>query len=214
MQQVFHLAEAQNWPAIQREGLLSAERLFARAGAPREMRNHRPKSLQLPDGVLVRDQSPMPPAALSRCLDPGLTPEDWYALINSKVFFWCDVDRLNRQRRACGRAQVVMVLDLPRLLAAHAARASVTPFNTGNARRQPASRGRRSFVPYQQWLSEGWASEAAPSRPPRTRSHRPVELTIADAVPEVMRCVVDTVALAPGESWNGPTLSRRRSAAP
>jgi hypothetical protein len=29
-------------------------------------------------------------------------PEDWFELLNSKVFFWLDVRRLNRQRLACG----------------------------------------------------------------------------------------------------------------
>jgi len=209
---VFHLAEAANWPAIRREGLLSAQTLLARPGMSQEIRKHRPQSLHLPGGVLVRDQSPMPPGALARCLDPGLAPADWYALINGMVFFWFDLDRLNRQRRACGRPQVAMAIDLARLIAAHGPRASVSPFNTGNARRQPASRGLRTFVPYDDFVADGWAREAAPGKAPRARGHAPVELTIADAVPDVMRFVLDAVTLAPGEAWNGE-LSRRRSVA-
>jgi hypothetical protein len=55
---------------------------------------------ELPTGVQIRDQRPMPSAALEACL-VGLTLAEWYALINARVFFWFDPDRLNRQRAAC-----------------------------------------------------------------------------------------------------------------
>jgi len=72
--------------------------------------------------VQVRDQRPMPAKALKQCL-VGMTPAEWFALINSKVFFWLDVDRLNRQRRACEpRPQVVIEIDTEGLLAHHAER--------------------------------------------------------------------------------------------
>ena len=65
--------------------------------------------------MYLRDQKPLPAAALRKCL-VGMTPVEWYALINSKVFFWFDVDRLNRQRGACEpRPQVVLEVDAMRL---------------------------------------------------------------------------------------------------
>ena len=73
-----------------------------------------------------------------------MTPAEWYALLNQMLFFWCDRERLNRQLKACGgRPQVVLTLDTKRLLARHADRVALTPFNTGNARRKPAIRGGR-----------------------------------------------------------------------
>jgi hypothetical protein len=195
----YHLADAANWPRIQRQGLLSTDALIVRDGlvdgAALPFRSYRDGNRQLPSGVLIRDQRPMPPSALARCLDPELRPEDWYALVNARVFFWLDAERLARHVRACAkRPQIVMVLDLPRLLAAHGARASLTPFNVGNARRQPAARGRRSFVPLAAWLETRWQSEAAPGARPRSRNHPPAELAIEHAVPDVMTFLLETRA--------------------
>lgn len=205
---VYHLAEAANWPAIQRDGLFSASALLTRAGvagAERERleRAQRPALTPLPGGAAVRDQLPMPPAALARCL-VGATPAEWYALVNARVFFWLDPDRLNRQRKACGsRPQVVMVIDAPRLVAAHADRVALTPINTGNARRKPAVRGPATFVPYTEWLKTGWESEGVGLKlPARKRSHTPVELTVRDAVPDVMEFVVASVPLPAGRMFD------------
>jgi hypothetical protein len=146
----------------------------------------------LPSGAVLRDQLPMPPSALARCL-VDMTPAQWYALINSKVFFWFDIERLNRQRRASGISPeaVVMTIDAERLLAVHGGRAYLSAFNTGNARRRPAVRGRQSFVPYAAWLESRWASEtAALGIRPRPASHRPVELTVGEGLPDVMDFVV------------------------
>jgi hypothetical protein len=193
----YHLADAANWASIQHRGLLSASRLLdlagmtgaARAGIERQQRT---AAVTLPGGAVLRDQVPMPPTALARCL-VDMTPAEWYALINSKVFFWLDVERLNRQRRAGAASPraVVMVLDAGQLLAAHGPRATLSAFNTGNARRKPAIRGRESFVPYAAWLDGRWASEAAGlGIRPRAASHPPAELTIEGSVPDVMEFVV------------------------
>ena len=193
---VYHLAEAENWPSIERDGLFSTCALLERAGMSGSNRavierEHRPKRTILSSGLVIRDQKPMPPAALERCL-VGLTSAQWYQLLNSKVFFWCDIDRLNRQRRACGDfPQVVLKISAARLLNRYAAQAAVTPINTGNARRKPALRGAATFVPYSVWADTAWLSEAqALGTRPRSPRHLPVELTIADSVPDVMDFVV------------------------
>jgi hypothetical protein len=188
---IFHVAEAANWPSIRRHGLLSALALLDLPGVTAEDRRrvtrHRERRTVLSNGAVVRDQSPMPPAALRRCLQ-DMTPEEWYALINARVFFWLDEARLERHLRACRRhAQLVIELDAPRLLARHGAYAAVSAFNTGNARRRPALRGRSSFVPYAAWLQGAWQHEATGlGRPARSRTHRPAELTVDHAVPDVM----------------------------
>ena len=204
---VLHLAEESNFASIQRYGLLSASVLLDLAAVQGEERirlqqHQRPVHTKLPSGTYLRDQKPMPPQALARCL-VEMQPADWYRLINSKVFFWLDDDRLNRQRRACGpRPQIVMVVDAERLLDRYATSASLSPINSGNARRKPAVRGRSTFVPYTSWSESGWDSEAAGlSIRPRPRSHRPVELTIDDAVPDIMDFVIDVRPLEPGESF-------------
>lgn len=201
----YHLAEAANWPSIQQRGLLSASRLLDVAELPAAERvtlerHQRTAHTRLPTGVEIRDQLPMPVEALSACL-VGLTPAEWYALVNSKVFFWFDPERLNRQRKACEpRAQVVLTIDAQALVAAHGERVALTAINTGNARRKPARRSADTFVPYAKWLETAWESESASlGTLLRSRSLAPVELTVADAVPDVMKYVVETSELSSGK---------------
>jgi hypothetical protein len=157
--------------------------------------------IELTNGVQLRDQKPMPASALKKCL-VGMTPPEWYALINSKVFFWLDTARLNRQRGACGpRHQVVLEVDAGRLVARHAEGIALSSINTGNARRRPAKRGRCTFVPYWIWIESGWSSESEGLQtPPRGRSHCPVELTVTAGVSNIMNFVVRVHRLGPGET--------------
>lgn len=193
----FHMVDAENWPAIQRHGLYSTTALIERAGltgaAARPFAEWRATGMDLPSGAQIRDQAPMPPAALARCLDPGLTPQAWYDLVNAKVFFWLDQDRLARHIGACrGRPQIVVTVDLHSLLARHGDRAFLTPFNTGNARRAAAARGHRTFVPLATWLDSRWESESGGKR---ARSHPPAELAIEGSVPDVLEFTVERQAV-------------------
>jgi hypothetical protein len=204
---VYHLAEETNWPLIQRYGFLPAADLIARAGLSeadraRLTRSQRLNHIVLPNGVAIRDQRPMPATALRACL-VGMKPADWYALVNARVFFWLDPDRLNRQRAACrARPQVVLSLDAAGLLASYGDRATVSPINSGNARRRPARRGAATFVPYAAWVDSGWANEAAAlGIKERKRSHPPAELTIAGTIPDAMRYVLSASRLAAGERF-------------
>ncbi len=202
---LYHMAEAANWPAIQRDGLHSASTLLDLAGILGENRERLEKHqrlthTELPNGVQLRDQRPMPPAALATCLI-GIVPSEWYTLINARVFFWLDPTRLNRQRAACNpRPQVVLTVDASKLVAAYAEKIAVTPINTGNARRRPARRGAATLVPYAAWVTSAWASEAASlGAPVRPSSHPPVELTVAGSIPDIMQFVVGVQQLAPGQ---------------
>jgi hypothetical protein len=60
-------------------------------------------------------------------------------------------------RRACEpRPQIELTLDTKRLLYRYAEAASLSPINSGNARRKPPLRGLSTFVPYGRWLESGW----------------------------------------------------------
>lgn len=198
---VYHLLDCENLASVRKHGLLSTERLILQAGDvdPGLLRVFRATGQQLSSGVRIRDQSPMPPQALARALDAGLCPEDWYALLNSKVFFWLDAERLNRQRAACGAApQLALVIDARKMLKDHPQQAFVSPINTGNARRAPAIRNRSTFVPYRKWVMEAWAHEVIGGQRTRRASHRAVELTIDGGVPNVFEYVLETIPLPPG----------------
>lgn len=203
---IYHMTDASNWPSIQQHGLLSTSRLLNLAGLDGDERydlerRQRLRALRLPNGALIRDQLPMSPAALSVCLASGLAPEDWYLELNRRVFFWLDRGRLNRHRHACDSSpQIVLIVDAHHLLSGYLEQAALTPFNTGNARRRPARRGRETFVPFDKWKESGWSWEAAALRTPlRPSSHPPVELEIADAVKDVLDFVVEVHRLDPGE---------------
>lgn len=178
---LYHLAEEVNLGSIREHGLLSTARLLAQAGIPEAercvmLRRHRPECVRLPSGVLIRDQKPMPPKALAPALDNGLTPPDWYELLNGHVFLWPDRDRLERQRRACrGRPQAVLVFDGARLLRDFGGCARVSPINSGNARRRPARRGLDTLRDYAAWAAEGW--------PDRRGGQRPAEVLFSCAIP-------------------------------
>ncbi len=202
---VYHLIEASNWPFIEKEGLLSASSLLRMSSLSSEEveaieRNQRPQKVVLPDGRVLRDQRPLPEAALKRCLIE-CEPSAWYKLINSKVYFWVDLARLNRVRKAILTApQVVLKVDAHALLAQYGSKAAVTPYNIGNAMRKASRRSCATLVPYSTWQVSGWQSEsAAVGGKPRSRQHRPAELVVADAIPDIMKYVLEVRKLAPGE---------------
>jgi hypothetical protein len=122
---------------------LSTERLLALANVPDDERQailstQRVGSLVLPGGVIVRDQSPIPPGALAKALPPGITPSDWYRLLNRHVFLWASAERADRHRGAFWtRAALLLVFDSARLLAERGEEVFLSPINSGNARRDP-----------------------------------------------------------------------------
>src|SRR5260370_42343091 len=110
---LYHMAEAANWPAIQRDGLHSASTLLDLAGIGGENRERLEKHqrlthTELPNGVQLRDQRPMPPAALATCLI-GIVPSEWYTLLNACIFFWLDPARLHRPPAAFNRRPQVIL---------------------------------------------------------------------------------------------------------
>ena len=188
LDRLYHLADADNVPSILEHGLLSTERLLGLTGMAETeraaiLRRQRRDSLRLADGVTIRDQRPMPPSALARVLDDGLEPGDWYALLNSYVFLWPDRERMDRQRRACDRAQVILSFDAVALFDHFGAQAFLSPINSGNARRKPARRGRDTLVPYTTWLQDGW--------PTRRRSHSPAEVLFGCVLPAQAPYLID-----------------------
>lgn len=198
----YHLVDLRNWKSIQARGLLSTQRLVAlSSGADASLlRRHRPRGQYLDVGAHIRDQSPMPRSAIERALRSGVTPEDWFELLNSKVFFWLDLKRLNRHRAACkSQKQVVLAIDAGRMLEHYAAVASVSPINSGNAMHAARPRNASTFVPYAAWVASGWDSEQVPGAVRRPRSLRPAELTVTGAIPDIARYIIGSVYLDASE---------------
>lgn len=152
---LYHMAEAGTWESIQRRGLLSASAvldLFHLEGNQRSAYEveHRRQMLSVlpgqPDPIVLRDQKPMPPERLRMALTDGTTPEEWYQLINGKVFFWAEHHRLLRLLNAYGNDEHdVLILDTRSLVSAHLQNVWLCHMNSGNTLPIPHHRGTNIF---------------------------------------------------------------------
>lgn len=151
---LYHMAEAAMWPSIQRHGLLSTSALLdlyeitgpERAAIERRRRADFIVVDHAAHGrVLIRDQKPMSDATLAPVL-VDMTPAEWYALLNERVFFWVSEVRLRGLLSAYRhRENLVLVLDTAKVMARHAARTTLSTINSGYSRRWAVRRGRETF---------------------------------------------------------------------
>jgi hypothetical protein len=154
---LYHMAQDGSWPLIKRLGLLSTEALLDAFRVEDPCRGaiigeHRPSSVAIRSALYgeaaVRDQIPMRDAILARVLEGGMTPADWYRLLNSFVFFWPTEARLLTllsARAYRGRVHTVLVVDTARLLDHHGGRVRLSPINSGNTLFDARPRGRATF---------------------------------------------------------------------
>src|SRR4051812_16886855 len=104
--ELYHVARADTWPSIVSRGLLGASAALDHFGilGPARLRfesAHRNESMSIfpghPTDIILQDQKAMPPDRLEAALfGTGLTPEDWYRTMNTKVFFWASWEALYR----------------------------------------------------------------------------------------------------------------------
>jgi hypothetical protein len=140
---LFHMAEAGAWETIKIHGLRSTTALldlFQITGAEREEieSQRRPKIYEIRHPLLgaaqIRDNKPLREQFLRECLVDS-TPREFYRLLNRKVFFWVDPERLDRlinARAYKNRAHDVLTIDTRRLLELHGDRLGLASFNTGS----------------------------------------------------------------------------------
>jgi hypothetical protein len=153
---LYHMAEAGSWPSIQEHGLLSTTALldlFGVTGADRHALEsaRRPRSVTIdhPDHgtAVVRDQIPLNPTILARCL-VGMTSGEWCETLNRRVFFWVAEERLKRllsARAYRDRAHDVLTLDTASLVAAHETEITLAHLNTGTTIFRAPERGSDTF---------------------------------------------------------------------
>ncbi len=191
---LYHMAEAGTWPSIRRHGLLSTSALLDLYGVDGSAR-HRLEAQRRPQGValrrdglegaVIRDQKPMDDAGLARCLGGGLQPEDWYRLLNRKVYFWLTLARLARLLEARPYRSLthdVLELDAAALVSACRDAITLSPINSGATKPFPAPRGPDTFLPIALYPYADW-------RRRRPRGERVVELVVEHCVPDVARFV-------------------------
>lgn len=153
---LYHMAEAGTWDRIRANGLLSTTALldlYENEGANRFRieSNHRPASVNIEHNeygiATIRDQKPMRESSLLICLDE-MTPNEWYRLLNGKVFFWPTIERLltllnGREYR--DRTQLVIEVSTHELLRRHHENVSLSPINSGSTLYVPQRRGLYTF---------------------------------------------------------------------
>ena len=155
---LYHVTSPGTWPSIARHGLLPAAELTRLFGAdpatharlttqrrPVEIPLHHP----LHGTAFLTDNIPLTERALSLCLDDGLTPAQWIAMLNARVFFWPDCHGLARllgARTNRRRPREVLAFDTLGLVRAHADRVEISPINSGSTIRKPARRGLSTYT--------------------------------------------------------------------
>ncbi|PZV37052.1 DUF7002 family protein [Mesorhizobium kowhaii] len=208
---LWHMAADASWPSIQQYGLLSTSSLLDLYGYKGEERValesiKRPKSVQIDasglPGAIVRDQKPMSDKALNKCLQDGLTPIDWYQLLNEKVFFWLTRARLQTLLAAYAHApQIVLTLDTATLVEAHAENILLCPINSGSTIMNPAPRGAESFLAIEDFPYETWRLKRGNKR------KAVVELVVTGGVSDVANHVLAVHRIVNGavaEIWRRP----------
>lgn len=184
------MAEADTWPSIQRRGLLSTTALLDLFEVEPHLRPqfeacHRPESVRIEHpslgSAVLRDQKPMDDRGLGRALaGSGITPIEWYKLLNGRVFFWLTRDRLLTLLNARAykeKTHTVLTVRTAPVIEKYAHQIELSPINSGCTKPFPHPRNARTFLPIDQYPFS--AKKLAGMR------SSVVELTIPYSVPDI-----------------------------
>jgi hypothetical protein len=189
------MAEQGTWQSISEHGLLSTSALldmYGIDGAERERIEccRRPESITIRHdehgSAVVRDQKPMSESALRKCLK-GMTPSEWYRLLNAKVFFWLTPERVTRllsARAYRGREHTVLTIDTAKLLEMHQAGVTLSPINSGSTVYNPQPRDSTTFQALADYPFDTWRKKRG------TATKAIVELAVHHAVPAIREMVI------------------------
>ncbi|WP_054079163.1 MULTISPECIES: DUF7002 family protein [Pseudomonas syringae group] len=190
---VYHMAERGAWESIQDLGLMSTsavlDHLEIEGGERARFESeHRGEKIDVraghPSNIVLRDQKPMPEGRLLKALTNGTTPKQWYELINDKVFFWVEEERLHRLLGARDYRKLehdVLTLNSAAFIPAYVEKIWLCHMNSGNTWPIPHRRDTEIF-------------RRVPDYPVK-RSGRPaknvVELVVDYSVPDIADYVVE-----------------------
>ena len=196
---LFHQTAPEAWPTIREHGLLPAVELVRRARADLAglTRAPRPAGVELQTDfgqATINDNIPLSVAALGHCLDDGLSPADWCAMLAERVFFWTSevgLARLRGARTNRNRARLVLEVDTLSLARAHGERIELSPINSGSTIRKAARRGLHTFAPLQDFADYGdWAEQRMRLGHVQSRDTAR-EITVRGGIPDIAAHVVE-----------------------
>ncbi|MFT4510342.1 DUF7002 family protein [Caballeronia sp. 15711] len=190
---LYHMAERGTWDSIRARGLLSASAVLDHFRLTGEDRTRyesvqRPAKMEVvaghPEKIVLRDQKPMPHNRLLVALQDGITPEEWYRIINAKVFFWATKERLlgllnARDYRALEHD--VLTIDAAPFIQAYRDQIWLCHMNSGNTWPMPHRRGADTFRRIPDYPA---GSSGKPVRPV-------AELVVDHGVPDIARYVIE-----------------------
>jgi hypothetical protein len=145
--------------------------------------------------VMLRDQQPLNEKKLKGALQDGLSPRDWYLLLNRKVFFWGPEARLKilQGARLYGaQRQTIVEIDTAQFLERYAS--SVSPCHMNSRSTQPMAwdRGKDTFLPLEEY-------PLAERRRKYGVKNAVAEVTVDYAVPDLRDFVVTAYEIGGGE---------------
>lgn len=158
---LYHMADNDSWLNIRKHGLLSTSSLLDKweyTGKERELieSHHRREVVYIfhktYGKAAIRDQKAIDPQKLRNCLI-GISEEDWYRLLNSKVFFWPDWQGLIWFLGATAyfnKPHVIITIDTRRLIKQYFDEITLSAINTGSTfpkknSDRPEPRGKSTF---------------------------------------------------------------------
>jgi len=203
------MAEPGSWPSIRDNGLFSTSAILDQYEVDIEARNtilgeRRPECVTITrkgmPNVVIRDNKPMSDGALRKCLQDGLTPEDWYRILNARTFFWLSQARLRRLLGAKAyrdKPQSILTLDTRSLVKAHIGSIELSAINSGSTIFNPVARGNNTFQSIADYDYEFLCKK-------RGATDAVVELVVMDRVPDIRDHVIavhDAVGVNFTEVW-------------
>jgi hypothetical protein len=190
---LYHMAQDGAWDSIRCHGLLSTSALLDLYQVDGDLRRqiescHRPTSVEIKhpahNSAMIRDQNPMSDSGLLKCLC-GMTPRDWYELLNRKVLFWVREERVRQLLDAMmyrNSAHTVITLDTASMLKVHQDRITLSPINSGSTLYDPRPRGADTFLPLHEYPFDDRKKKASLAR-------AVAELAVDYSVPDVLEHV-------------------------
>jgi hypothetical protein len=159
---IFHMAENDSWPNIKKNGLLSSSSLLTLYGYKDEQRNQlescwrKDKTIITCKGlpnVILRDQKPMPPNELDKCLT-DMSVSEWYKYLNSMVFFWTrwkNVEWLLSAREYRNKPHIIITINTNWIVDSYYDKIRLSSINSGSTIYDPEKndaphlRGKNTF---------------------------------------------------------------------
>lgn len=156
---LYHLTSDKNLANILKGKLLLSTKEIVKLSKTSDeiLRRKRPVHITIEKGEIffhIRDQRPISEKLLSGCLLDGLTLEEYYELLNERVFWWPTIDRLTKHfnRYAFEKPKIICVKTFE-LFDINAENIEFSRLNSGALRAnsyldgKAPGRGRSTFAP-------------------------------------------------------------------